>query len=386
MTLSGSPSNTYNLRISNFTDTTFQGTSSRNVNIYPTSLGSSTNIYGNTSYHNLNVGWNDFGSFIQSYGGKLLINAGEGDGITIGSQTTTAQTMNVYANTTYYQSNNTATNINIDMPNTRFLVGDHDWYFTGRTNRKLFLDFPYITNIRSNITVYQNAVGGTNTSLLIFNGLVTATQANPSGISSVNAFTISQDTDFVYLQSWNSRPIRINQLGNGVAFFSPGAPSAISQYGTYTIYSPLTNNAYYQTGFQVAYTGTNNWTQDGQGQGYNYNLQGYANYFVGAAWQVPSDRRRKKDILPVDEKEAIKTVKALNPVHYKYNHKNSSRYIGFIAQEVEDVLPQAVATMEDEEKSKALDYNSIFALQTKTIQYLLREVENLKIKLAKICV
>jgi hypothetical protein len=289
----------------------------------------------------------------------------------------------VYANTTYYKSSDASVNINIDMPNTRFYVGDHDWYFTGRANRKLFLDFPYITNIRSNITVFQDANSGTNTSMLIWNGLTSASGANPSSIASANSFTISQNASEVNLQSWNSRPLRINQLGNNVAFFSPSAPSAISQYGTYTIYNFQTNNAYFQFGFQVAYTGTNNYTFDGQGQGYSFNLQGYANYYVGVAWIVPSDRRRKNSILPVDEEEAVKTVKALNPVHYKYNHKNSSRYIGFIAQEVEDVLPEAVSTMEDEEKTKALDYNSIFALQTKVIQNLLKRVEQLEAKLSR---
>ena len=378
MTLSGSPSNTYNLRVSNFTDTTFQGTSSRNINLYPTSLGSSTNIYGNTSSNNLNVGWNDFGSFIQSYGSPLLINAGAGAGITIGSQTATPQTMNVYANTTYYQSNNTSTNINIDMPNTRFLIGDHDWAITGKVNRKLQITGFTTTFFQSNVNVFENAVGGTNTSCLIWTGLVDATNANPSGIASVNSFTISGDASFTYLQSWNSRPLRINQLGNGVAFGSSGAPIGLSQYGTYTIYSPLTNNNYFQFGFQVAYTGTNNYTIDGQGQGYSFNFQGYANYFVGAAWQVPSDRRRKKNITDVDEEEAVSIVKKLRPVNYEYTHKNSSKYIGFVAQEVEEVLPQAVSTMEDEEQSKALDYNSIFALQTKVIQNLLKRIEQLE--------
>jgi len=383
MTIAGSPTYTYNLRISNFTDTTFQGTSSRNVNVYPSSLGSSSNIYGNTSYHNLNVGWNDFGSFIQSYGGKLLINAGEGDGITIGSQTTTAQNMSIYANTTYYQSNNTSTNINIDMPNTRFLIGDHNWAITGQVNRKLEIAGFSTTNFQSNVNIFQNASGGTNSSCLIWNGLVDATGANPSGYASANSFTISGDASFAYLQSWNSRPLRINQLGNGVAFFSPGAPSALSQYGTFTIYSPANNNSYFQLGFQVAYAGANNYTIDGQGQGYSFNFQGFANYFVGAAWQVPSDRRRKKNIIPVNEENAIEIIKNLNPVHYEYTSKNSREYIGFVAQEVEEILPKAVATMENEEQSKALDYNSIFALQTKVIQNLLKRVDYLEDLLKK---
>ena len=282
----------------------------------------------------------------------------------------------VYANTTYYQSNNSSTNISIDIHNTRFYVGDHDWYFTGQTNRNLYLDFPSTTVLRSNVNVYESASGGTST--LIWTGDKTASQANPSGIANANSFTISQNSSEVNLQSWNSRPLRINQLGNGVAFGSPSNGISLSQYGSYTIYNTATNNAYFQFGFQAAYTGTNSYTFDGQGQGYNFNLQGYANYFVGANWQVPSDRRRKKNITDVDEGESVSIIKRLRPVHYEYTSKNSREYIGFIAQDVEEILPKVVATLEDDDKSKALDYNSIFVLQTKVIQYLLKEVEYLK--------
>lgn len=349
-----------------------------NINIYSNNLGSSSNIYGSNTQNSLNLGFNDLGSFIQSYSSTpLLIQTGSGaNGIVLGSQTTTAQPLSIYTNTTFYQSNNTNTNINFDMPNNRFYVGDHDWYFTGRTNRKLFLNFPFLTALKSDINIFENSSGGVST--IIWNGDRTASNANPSGIGSVNSFTISGNSSEVNLQSWNSRPLRINQLGNGVAFFSPGAPSAISQYGTYTIYNPNTNNAYLQLGFQVCYTGTNNITFDGQGLGYSFNLQGYANYFVGANWQIPSDKRRKKNIKQVEDQEAINIVKKLNPIHYEYIHKNSKKYVGYIAQEIEEIAPECVDTLEDEEKTKALDYNSLFCYQSKVIQNLLKRVEYLE--------
>ena len=380
--LSGSHTFTgYNQFKSNITVNNTAGT--YNVNIYSPSLGSSANIYGNTATSSLNLGWNDFGAFLQGYGGTLLINAGAGSGIVMGSQTTTPQDMKVYANTTYYKSNDTNNNIQIDMTNLRFYTGNHDWSITGRTNRKLLLTGFTTFNSQPTNNIFFN--GTTNDPCtIIYNGEIgTPSNANPSTPASANGFTIAQNkngsTDAgVYLQSWNSRTLYINSLGNSVRFGSPAGGIGVSQYGNYTIYNTATNNAYVQFNFQIAYTGTNNYTWDGQGQGYSFNLQGYANYYVGAVWQVPSDRRRKKNIVSVDEEEAVSIVKKLNPVHYEYTHKNSREYVGFVAQEVEEVIPKVVSTIDDEEQSKALDYNSIFTYQTKVIQNLLKRMEEME--------
>ena len=52
--------------------------------------------------------------------------------------------------------------------------------------------------------------------------------------------------------------------------------------------------------------------------------------------------------------------------------------LGFIAQEVEEVLPEAVLTQDNEEQTKGLKYNALIPLLTKAIQELEAQNEALK--------
>jgi hypothetical protein len=145
--------------------------------------------------------------------------------------------------------------------------------------------------------------------------------------------------------------------------------------GALNVYNNANTGRYYQLGHTISYVGANNHTISGQNQGYYYAIIDFGNYYVGAAWQVLSDRRYKNSIQNIETEEAIEVVEALNPVEFRYNGNDKDTYSGFIAQEVERVNPDFVKGTEDR---KALDYNSIFVYQTKVIQYLLKEVAKLK--------
>ncbi|QFH59548.1 tail fiber domain-containing protein [Serratia marcescens] len=81
-----------------------------------------------------------------------------------------------------------------------------------------------------------------------------------------------------------------------------------------------------------------------------------------------SDRRLKENILPVQEGKALLQLKLINPVSYKFKDTywtdmndvqhtmtGKSYSYGVIAQEIIDVIPDAVNVMEDERGSMSLD-------------------------------
>ena len=95
----------------------------------------------------------------------------------------------------------------------------------------------------------------------------------------------------------------------------------------------------------------------------------------GTVWsngsQLTSDLRLKTNIQPIPN--TIDLIMKLNPVHYnKKNSIESSDYNktenGFIAQELQKVLPYLVSEGTDKDKILSVDYNSIIPVLTKGIQ------------------
>ena len=85
---------------------------------------------------------------------------------------------------------------------------------------------------------------------------------------------------------------------------------------------------------------------------------------VSAANTGYSDARLKKDV--EDVLEATAKVNALHPVFYNWNDKPSlnpgMKEIGFIAQELEAVLPHVVRTLDDEMGTKTVAYDRLVSL------------------------
>lgn len=115
------------------------------------------------------------------------------------------------------------------------------------------------------------------------------------------------------------------------------------------------------------------------------NVYGQNIYVNGTA--VSSDRRKKEDISPLDERYD-EFFKSLNPVSFRYKDGTSGRkHTGFIAQEVEEAAEKAglsdkdlAVVVKDPEGSYYLRYEEIIAIQTKIIKELTADVEALKAK------
>jgi hypothetical protein len=82
------------------------------------------------------------------------------------------------------------------------------------------------------------------------------------------------------------------------------------------------------------------------------------------AFSTTSDRRLKKDFAEVAD--ALAKVQALHPVFYNWisspNVNPAEPELGFIAQEVEEVIPGVVSTADDEMKTKRVCYDRITSL------------------------
>ena len=135
-----------------------------------------------------------------------------------------------------------------------------------------------------------------------------------------NGLSFGNDSGYAWVQSWNSRPLVFNRLGNNVEFGNAGAGISVNVYGgALNVYNSANTGRYYQLGHTTSYVGANNHTISGQNQGYYYAIVDFGNYYVGASWQVLSDGRYKNSIKNIETQEAIEIMEALNPVEFKYN-------------------------------------------------------------------
>ena len=80
----------------------------------------------------------------------------------------------------------------------------------------------------------------------------------------------------------------------------------------------------------------------------------------GGVWTNASSRTIKRDIEPITSEQARETIRALNPVGYRYMNEPEEQYVGFIAEDV----PDLVAT----NNRKSLAPMDIVAVLTKVVQ------------------
>ena len=267
-------------------------------------------------------------------------------------------------------SNGGAYDLNIGS----YTSGGNINFFYQSTNKKAVIDTNGLTVLNR---LYQR---NSNYQIAFIEGASSPTL--PDSGTYPNGLSFGNDSGYAWVQSWNSRPLIFNRLGNNVEFGNAGAGISVNVYGgALNVYNNANTGRYYQLGHTTSYVGASNYTISGQNQGYYYAIVDFGNYYVGASWQVVSDRRYKNSIKQIETQEAIEVIEALNPVEFKYNGNDIDTYSGFIAQEVERVNPDFVKGTDDR---KALDYNSIFVYQTKVIQYLLEENKLMNERLKKI--
>jgi hypothetical protein len=114
--------------------------------------------------------------------------------------------------------------------------------------------------------------------------------------------------------------------------------------------------------------------------GINLNNPQYALHVSGAIFATDnvtafSDRRVKENIIPIEN--ALNIVQQLEGVYYiRTDTDNEKQQVGFIAQDVLEILPEVVEG--SEEHGYGVSYGNITALLVQAIKELSAEIEQLK--------
>jgi hypothetical protein len=95
---------------------------------------------------------------------------------------------------------------------------------------------------------------------------------------------------------------------------------------------------------------------------------------AGGVWQDSSSRDLKRDIVELSDNDALEAFQALNPVTFRYKAEPEEQYVGFIAED----LPDLVATND----RKHMSSNDVVAVLTKVVQQQQKTIEDLSARLA----
>ena len=102
-----------------------------------------------------------------------------------------------------------------------------------------------------------------------------------------------------------------------------------------------------------------------------------------------SDRRFKTNIRPVEN--ALAKVKALQGVYFNWNQKDfpekdfgTQNELGFIAQEVEQIVPEIVVKEKTKEEYRSVKYDKLVALLVEAIKEQQKQIEQLQAKVKKL--
>lgn len=184
------------------------------------------------------------------------------------------------------------------------------------------------------------------------------------------------NSGYIGVRGWSNTSV-------GGYFQSAGANYGIhgESAGNYGIYGRSSSASY---GGVLGYNSAGN-SFGILGYGASYSFYGSGTLYNGGAAYATSflylsDRRLKENIAPLDE--GLITLMKLRPVSFTWNAKADGGRagkddIGFIAQEVEKIVPEAVST-DTTTQMKAVDYPKLVPILVKAIQEQQRTIDELK--------
>ena len=97
---------------------------------------------------------------------------------------------------------------------------------------------------------------------------------------------------------------------------------------------------------------------------------------AGGVWTNASSREYKKEIRDLTSAEAVDTLKGLNPVKFSYKANSDERHVGFIAEDV----PELVATKD----RKGMSSMDVVAVLTKVVQEQQKTVQEQRATIAEL--
>lgn len=105
-------------------------------------------------------------------------------------------------------------------------------------------------------------------------------------------------------------------------------------------------------------------SDDGNGIGVGGAPSASAKLTLYGTMSLMSDARSKTNVVRMNQ--ALQKVNSLNGYYYTYKNQPAGREVGFLAQEVEQVLPEAVS--ENSDGVKFLNYDGVLPLLTEAIK------------------
>ena len=112
-----------------------------------------------------------------------------------------------------------------------------------------------------------------------------------------------------------------------------------------------------------------------------WDIIGRSAYF--SAYVTRSDRRYKDGIEAIESKAALDSLMRLQPVsyHYKEGYGVTGKHYGFIAQDVQTIMPDLVTTADTPDQRLGLEYQGLVAPIIAAIQELKSENDALRAEL-----
>ena len=101
----------------------------------------------------------------------------------------------------------------------------------------------------------------------------------------------------------------------------------------------------------------------------------------GVTFNTTSDRRLKENIEPL---EATDKLMEMNPVLFNWrDDPDGPKNMGFIAQDMQNIMPEAVSSDDTEEKMLRMDYGRITPILVSALQDAHRKIEQLEQRIAE---
>ena len=136
----------------------------------------------------------------------------------------------------------------------------------------------------------------------------------------------------------------------------------------------------------ASYNGDHVWNRNSDGILMSWRRSGgeYGSVSVsntsGTTYNTSSDIRLKTDINPIED--SVEKVRAMNPVLHKWKNNISADAVhGFIAQEMQEVIPEAVTGDPNSEDMMSMDYGRITPVIVAALQNALKEIDELKTRI-----
>ena len=108
---------------------------------------------------------------------------------------------------------------------------------------------------------------------------------------------------------------------------------------------------------------------------------------AATAYNTVSDRRAKKNIKPVKQRDGdsvIDQLKKLNVYEYEFKADDSFKSIGFIADELKDVYPEAVTLGTTEDELDMIDYSRLVPILAAGLKDVVEEMEDMRKEIKKL--